>query len=111
MPEFALPKVVTPGPAVCVHVPVPVVAVFPLRVVVNPHTDWLAPTDAVVGLAIMVTGTSELHDPFVYLIVTVPGLPAVKVVPDIEPVPVPGTTLHVQAVNGVGETVSVRVLP
>jgi hypothetical protein len=36
--EFALLNVTVPGPLTRVHVPVPIMAVFPASVVPNPHT-------------------------------------------------------------------------
>jgi hypothetical protein len=47
--------VTPPGPAVCVHDPVPITGMFPARVVVVPQTLWSGPAFAVVAAAEIVT--------------------------------------------------------
>ena len=51
-PELALLKVLVPGPETCVHVPVPMIGVLPVRgSLVSAHTLSAAPVVAVVGTA------------------------------------------------------------
>jgi hypothetical protein len=58
---FVGTEIVPPaGPEIFVHVPVPITAVFPARVVVVPQIVWSVPAFATVGAAVTVIETSSV---------------------------------------------------
>lgn len=64
---MAFENVVVPGPAVCVHVPVPLVTVLPASVAARPQIACVAPAFEIVGkllTATVVVPTPEVQ-PFV----------------------------------------------